>query len=214
MNRFAITVLGATPAAQTAAPGIAFCLRVENIAGGLVQAALLRCHIRIEPTGRAYSDAERARLYELFGDQSQWARNLHPVTWGHAAFALPSFEKLVDMEVVVPCTYDMEVGASKYLHAVRDGQIAVQFLFGGTVFVRGKAGLQIEPVSWDTEASYRMPAAIWHEAMAQFFPGGGWLRVSQETIDRLQAFRGRQAAVTWDDALDTLLKSAAKEQIA
>jgi hypothetical protein len=48
--------------------------------------------------------------------------------------------------------------------------------------------------------------------MDQFFPGGGWVRLQRETLDRLQAFRGRQAVTTWDETIDALLQLAASQQ--
>ena len=112
----------------------------------------------------------------------------------------------------------MEVGSSKYLHAVRDGEIPLVFLFSGTIFRAGKAGeagqgaFVVEPISWDMEASYRMPASTWQAAMDQFFPGGGWVRLQRDTLDRLQAFRGGQAVTTWDETIDALLQLAASQQ--
>ena len=34
---------------------------------------------------------------------------------------------------------------------------------------------------WNLEASYRLPAQVWHAAMDRFFPGGGWLRLERDT---------------------------------
>jgi len=56
------------------------------------------------------------------------------------------------------------------------------------------------------------PDQLWQTTMDQFFPGGGWLRLQRETLDRLQAFRGRQALVTWDEAIDLLLQTAVSRQ--
>jgi hypothetical protein len=36
-------------------------------------------------------------------------------------------------DLPVGCTYDMEVAASKFLHAIRDGVVPLQFLFSGTL---------------------------------------------------------------------------------
>jgi hypothetical protein len=58
-----------------------------------------------------------------------------------------------------------------------------------------------------------MPARVWQTTMDQFFPGGGWIRLQRETIDRLQAFRGRHAVLSWDAAIDRLLQHAAPEQV-
>ena len=105
------------------------------------------------------------------------------------------------------------MASAKYLHAIRDGDVSLAFLFTGTIFkAQDSSGLTIEPVSWDLGASFRMSAQLWQATMDQFFPGGGWLRLRRETIDRLQAFRGRQAVVTWDEAIAQLLERAASEQ--
>jgi hypothetical protein len=123
---------------------------------------------------------------------------------------VPPFSGRVEVDLHVPCSYDMAIGSAKYFHAVRDGEIPVLFLFSGSAFVAhepaaGVAGWQIEPVPWDLEAWFRLPARVWTHAMDQFFPGGGWLRLRRDTIDRLQAFRARRAIIEWDDAIDELL---------
>jgi hypothetical protein len=206
------TILGAHPSAQTAAPGVTFRLRIEDSSERPVHAIVLRCQTRIEPRGRRYSKEEQARLYELFGDVSQWDRTLRGVTWAHSTVAVPSFERRIDCDLPIACTYDLEVASAKYLHAIRDGEVPLVFLFSGTVFSVAGGSLCMEPVSWDVEASFRMPASIWQSAMDQFFPGGGWLRLRRETIDRLQAFRGRQALMTWDHTIDRLLAAARAEE--
>ena len=43
----------------------------------------------------------------------------------------------VEFDLPVPCTYDFEVAAAKYLHALRDGEVPLRVLFSGTVFTRG-----------------------------------------------------------------------------
>ena len=212
MTTLAITILDARPSAHTASPGITFRLRIEDVSGGRVQAIALRCQTRIEPRGRRYAKDERLRLYELFGDVSQWDRTLQGVTWAHSTLVVPSFERRIDVDLPVACTYDLEVASAKYLHAVRDGDVPLLFLFSGTIFNAGERALAVEPVPWDLDASYRMPARVWQAAMDQFFPGGGWLRLQRDTLDRLQAFRGREAVVTWDDAIDRLLQRAIPQE--
>jgi len=208
MTALAITVLGAQPARQTAAPAIVFRLRIEEIAGRRVHAIGLRCQTRIDPRGRRYTKDEQRRLYELFGDVSQWDRTLQAVTWAQSSVLVPSFERLIEVDFPVPCTYDLEVASAKYLHAIREGDVPLLFLFSGSMFTADPAPstFSVEPVPWDLEASFRMPAQVWQSTMDQFFPGGGWLRLRRDTIDRLQAFRGRQAVVTWDEAIDLLLE--------
>ncbi len=224
MTTLAITVLEAQPAAQTAAPAITFRLRIEDLGEGRVHALALRCQTRIEPRQRRYTKEEQARLYELFGGPSMWPRSLTGTTWAQTSIVVPSFDRRIDVDLPVACTYDLEVASAKYLHAVRDGDVPLAFLFTGTMFkiagtpvgLEGSgraAGLTIEPVAWDLTASFRMPAHVWQAAMDQFFPGGGWLRLRRETIDRLQAFRGRRAVVSWDEALDQLLEHAEAREL-
>lgn len=43
-------------------------------------------------------------------------------------------------------------------------------------------------------------------------PAAGCLIVRRDTIDRLQALRGRHAVVTWDEAIDLLLQESAAEE--
>jgi len=222
MTVLSIAITDARPASQVAAPAIAFRLYVEDLLGGRVHAVVLRCHIRIDARRRRYTPAEQERLYELFGDPAQWDRTLQAVTWSQTSLVVPSFERHAEVDFTVPCTYDLEVASAKYLHAVREGDIPLVFLFSGTIFRAGEAGrvsgvietgaFIVEPVSWDLEAAFRMPCAVWQATMDQFFPGGGWLRLQRETIDRLQAFRGRQAVVSWDEAIDLLLQASTSRE--
>jgi len=214
MNAIACTVIDARSAAQTASPAITFRLVVDNLLGGRIHMLALRCQVRIDARQRQYTGDEEARLYELFGDRSQWDRTLHSVTWAQPSMVTPSFDRQIEVNLPVACTYDLEVAAAKYLHAVRTGEIPLTFLFSGTVLRAGEAGSAffVEPIPWDLEASYQMPVAVWQTAMNQFFPGGGWLRVQRETIDRLQAFRGQHAVVSWDEAIDLLLQRADERQ--
>lgn len=219
MTSLTCTIVDARPSTQSAAPAITFTLRIEATGGERVHALALRCQTRIEPRARRYTQDEQARLYELFGDVSMWDRSLRGVTWAHSALVVPSFDRSIDVDLPVSCTYDLEVASAKYLHAVRDGDVPLAFLFSGTIFTLhaapgadSRANLTIEPVPWDLDVSFRMPAQVWRAAMDRFFPGGGWLRLQRDTIDRLQAFRGSQAVVSWDEAIDVLLRQAASQQ--
>ncbi len=215
MTTFAITIVDARPSSQAAAPGITFRLRIENLSGAHVHAMVLRCQVRIEPRRRRYSISEQTRLYELFGDATQWERALCGVAWANAAIAVPSFDQQIDVEFTVACTYDLEIALGKYLHAIRDGDVPLLFVFGGTIFSAGSSGrMSIAPISWNLDAMFRMPANVWHSAMDQFFPGGGWVRLQRETIDRPQAFRGREAVVSWDQAIERLLDHFMPEEVA
>src|SRR5919109_5321605 len=105
-------ITDARPAAQTAAPGIVFQLRIEDSSGVRVHALALRCQARIEPRGRRYTADEQTRLYELFGHASQWDRTLRSVTWAQSSVVVPSFEREASVELTLPCTYDLEVASA------------------------------------------------------------------------------------------------------
>ena len=65
-----------------------------------------------------------------------------------------------DVELHVPCTYDLDVAAAKYFHALGDGEIPLILLFSGTVFAKGDGGaLRVTQIPWDREARLRLPVA-------------------------------------------------------
>ena len=47
---------------------------------------------------------------------------------------VPSFRGSTTFELLLPCTYDLEVAATKYLYALVDGVAPLAFHFSGTVF--------------------------------------------------------------------------------
>lgn len=205
MSALSFSIVGARPAPGMAAPAILFRIRIRQESGSPVHALALRAQVQIEARRRRYSKEERARLYELFGSDSQWDSSLHSITWAQASTLVPAFDETIDVDLPVACTYDLEVAAAKYLHAVREGEIPVVFLFTGTMFTVRAGVLEVEPVPWDREAAFRLPSGVWHETMNTFFPGGGWIRLRRDTLDRLQAYRGAQAVITWDEVIDALL---------
>ena len=110
---------------------------------------------------------------------------------------------MVDLDV--PCSYDLEVTASRYLDALSDGEVPLEFLFSGSVFYTGGDGeLQTTRLSWESEAEYRLPVRVWKETMERYFRGTAWVRLSKESFDRLSAYKSRNALATWDDALEAL----------
>ncbi|MGW0901653.1 DUF6084 family protein, partial [Streptomyces goshikiensis] len=88
-----------------------------------------------------------------------------------------------------------------------DGEAPLLMLFSGTAFT-GAGGFHVEPVPWDREASYRMPASVWKEMMEQHFPGCGWLKLPTDTMDELLAFRSRHALASWEATVRALLDAA------
>jgi hypothetical protein len=211
VSNLAFEVLEARAEAHTAVPTITLRVGVTDTAGRTVHALILRCQIRIEPQRRRYHLGEEERLYDLFGETARWGESLRPFLWTHVATTVSGFTGSTAFDLPVECSYDLEVSAAKYLHALAEGEIPLILLFSGTVFTRGERGFAAEPVSWNSEAPFRLPVAVWRDVMDLHFPNSGWLRLRRETIDRLQRFKSAQAVPTWDQALDALFKLAGED---
>jgi Family of unknown function (DUF6084) len=208
MAELEIAVIGAEAERFAAVPTLTFKLRVTEASGEPVHAVALRAQIRIEPKQRHYTGIEEERLEDLFGEPSRWGETLHPFLWGHVATTVQGFEGQTDVDLPMVCTYDFEVAASKYLHALEDGAIPVVLLFSGTVFTKGAKGFAAQPVPWHLESHYRLPVSVWRDVMDRFFPNSGWIRLARETIDDLQRFRTERALPTWEQTIEVLLKEA------
>jgi hypothetical protein len=212
MTTLTFEVLDARPEPHAAVPTIMFRLRITETGGGRVHALALRCQIRIEPQRRRYAAAEEDRLYELFGETPRWGDTVRPFLWTHVSATVAGFTGTTEVDLPVACTYDFEVAAAKYLHALSGGEVPLVLLFSGTVFTRGQSGFAAEPVAWDREASYRMPVSVWRGVMDLYFPNSAWVRISRETLDGLQRFKASRALPTWDQAFEQLLKQAGEDE--
>ncbi|MFJ6752598.1 MULTISPECIES: DUF6084 family protein [unclassified Streptomyces] len=191
-----------------AGPTLVFRLRITAAADDArVHAIALRCQIRIEPARRGYDPDEAAALADLFGERSRWGSTLQPLQFAQVSLVVPGFTGETEVDLPVPCTYDMDVAASRYFQALRDGEVPLLMLFSGTVFA-GAGGFRVEPVPWDKEAPFRMPVPVWQEMREAHFPGCGWLRLPRETLDALLAFRSRRALPSWEAAVEALLATA------
>ncbi|HVE96948.1 MAG TPA: DUF6084 family protein [Pseudonocardiaceae bacterium] len=200
--------LDVQPERYAMAPTLLFRLRVNAAAEQRVRAVALRCQIRIEPQRRGYGEPEAERLLELFGERGRWGDTLKPFQFANTSTVVASFTGSIDVDVSVPCSYDMEVTAGRYFHALEDGEIPFILLFSGTVFKDGEKALWIEQVPWHAECRYRMPVTLWRDMMDMHFPGSGWLRLRRDTIDALADFRAARALPTWDDAVMAVLDAA------
>jgi hypothetical protein len=203
--------LDAQPEPHAAVPTITFRLRVEEADGFSIHALALRCQIRIEPQRRRYNAEEQDRLYELFGETPQWGDSLRPFLWTHTSTTLGRFDGTTDFELPVACTYDFDVAGAKYLHGLNEGVVPLIMLFSGTVYTRGASGFSAEPLSWSSEASYKMPVTVWRNMMDLYFPNSAWIRLRQYTLDDLQRFRAHRGLPTWDQAFEQLLKEAGED---
>ncbi len=208
MSELAFAILGARPEPYAAVPTMVFRLRVDASGGETIHTLALRCQIRIEPQRRRYAADEEASLEELFGTAARWGDTLKPFLWTHVSTMAPGFTGKGEVDLAVPCTYDFEVAAAKYLHSLEDGEIPLVFLFSGTVFAKGEEGLRVTQVPWDREARYRLPVATWRELMDRYYPNAGWLRLRRDTLDALLSLKARRALATFDEVIDALLAEA------
>jgi hypothetical protein len=204
-------VLGARAEPYAAVPTLMLRLRIVEADGRRVHAVALRTQIMIEPQRRTYTADEEERLLELFGETPRWGDTLRPFLWTHAGMMVPGFTGAVEVDLPVPVTYDFDVAAAKYLHALDGGDMPVLLLFAGTIFSPGATGFSAEPIAWHEEAPFRLPVRVWRDVMDLYFPAGGWLRLQRETLDALQRFKARRALPTWDIAIEQLLKEAGEE---
>ncbi|MEU6071748.1 MULTISPECIES: DUF6084 family protein [Streptomyces] len=204
MTALSFACTGVRADRYAAGPTLVFRLRITKPDDEPVHALLLNCQIRIEPARRGYDGAEAEALTDLFGERSRWGSTLQPVQFAQVPLMVTGFTRETEADLVVPCTYDMDIAATRYLDALSGGEVPLLLLFSGTAFT-GKGGFRVEPVPWDREATVRMPVATWREMVEQHFPGCGWIRLPRDTMDALLAFRSRRALPSWEATVRALL---------
>jgi hypothetical protein len=178
-----------------------------------VHAIALRAQIRIEPLRRGYTDDEAAALLDLFGTRDRWGTTQHTFLWQHSGVMVPGFTGTTQVDLPLECTYDAEVTAAKFFHALRDGSIPLQFLFSGTIFTKGQHGFAVTPVPWDREDHYDMPVSVWRDLIDQHYPHTGWIRLHHDTIDALVDYKARHALLGLDDTVTALLTAQAAQDL-
>lgn len=208
----AFAVTGAEEERFAALPTLRFRLEIARTGGTPVGSIALHTVLRIDVARRRYGREAEGALAELFGTPEQWARSMRPLTWTRTTVHVPAFDDRTTVEIPVECPYDTELAVTKYLRAVGDGDVPLDFLFSGTVFHRapGGRGLTASRISWsDGDTRYALPAGLWHSLTDRYHAGSLWLRLSRETYDRLDAYRARHVLGSPDDAVRALLDSTA-----
>jgi hypothetical protein len=191
-----------------ATPTFALSLNITENTGVRLHAIALRCQIRIEPHRRRYTADEARRLNELFGDTHSWAEPAKPLQLATLTALVPGFTSRTELDLQVPCSYDLEVASARYLQVLEDGIIPLLLLFSGTVFVDRGHTYSVELIPWSLEVPFPMPVRVWHDVIEEHFPGSAWLRCSRQTLDALAEFKSAYALPTWDAALSALLQAA------
>jgi Family of unknown function (DUF6084) len=202
--RFAVA--GAEAVAHAAVPTLTFTLQVDAPPAVPIRSVLLDVQIQIAARQRSYDAAAQEQLLELFGTPDRWATTLRTLPWLRTTVVVPPFTGSARVEVPVPCSYDLEVSASRYFAALSDGEIPLEFLFSGSVFFAGEGqALRTARIALDTDIEFRLPASVWRAAIDRHFPDAAWLRLGRPAFDALAAFKARGAYSSWDAAIESLL---------
>ncbi len=205
-------VEGAEVLEFAAVPSLLFKLRIENLEDEPIRSVALNTQIRIAATQRYYDAAEQERLLEVFGEPGRWKDTLRSLLWTHTVLQVPQFSGSTVADMPVPCTYDLEVVWAKYLYALEEGEVPLEFLFSGTVFYVGEGGrLQVERISWEKEADFRLPVRLWKEMIEHYFPNSAWIRLHKDAFDRLYDYKVRKGLPTWEATVEALLRASEQE---
>ncbi|MFZ0706813.1 MAG: DUF6084 family protein [Candidatus Korobacteraceae bacterium] len=207
MPDLSFRIEGAKALAYAAVPTIALGLRISNTpAEQPVHTIVLRCQTQIEPSKRRYSCEEQSRLHDLYGEPSRWGQTVKPLHWMNTTVTVPSFSGETDVDLELPCSFDFNVAATKYFHALEAGEVPLTVMFSGTVFYAESDGrLQATQIPWDREASYRLPVEIWKQMMDAHYPNSAWLCLQRDAFERLLDYKVRNSIPTFERALEELL---------
>lgn len=207
MPNLKFEILSAEPMPFAVAPHLAFKLRIVDRAEErlTINSVALRCQIRVEPTKRTYGADEQERLFELFGEPRDWGRTVHSLLWTHVTLNVPTFAQETTIDLPVPCSYDFNAAATKYFGGLEQGEVPLCFLFSGTVFYQDGGALRITQISWEEEASLRLPVKAWRDLMELYYPNTIWLGISKDVYEQVNDYKRRCSAVSWEQALEKLL---------
>jgi hypothetical protein len=193
----------------SATPTLRFTLAIAAGAAA-VRSVLLDVQVQIAAMRRRYDAAEQAQLADLFGVPDRWGETLRTLPWLRASLVVPPFAGTTTAQLDIPCTYDFEVSAARYLAGLHDGDVPLELLLSGTVFYGASGGgMQVSRIGWDRELACGLPVATWRAALDQHFPAAAWLRLGRGAFDRLAAYRAQHALPSWEATVDALLAQEA-----
>jgi hypothetical protein len=171
-----------------------------------VQGLILNAQIQIQSPQRVYNAAEKERLVDLFGTPERWGQTLRNRLWTHATCTVGAFTGVAEAIIPVPCTFDLNIAATKYFYALDDGEVPLLFLFSGSAFYLSAEGaLQLERISWNKECTYRMPVQKWKDLMEEHYPNNAWLYLKRDIFERLYEYRRSNGIATWEQTIEALL---------
>lgn len=204
-----LSVVGVEARRRTAAPMLVFEVEVTDESALEVYTIALNVQILIEPARRKYDDRTRELLAELFGAPERWSNTTENLLWTQTDVLVPSFAGATTVELPIQCNYDLELAATKYFYSLPDGEAPLLFHFSGSIFYRGELDrLQVVKVPWSCSAEFRLPVGVWTEMVDFHYPRSGWIRLSTETLERLQRRKAAAGLQSFDDCVSFLLEEA------
>lgn len=208
MPELSFAVESVAPMPASATPVLVFRLEVINAGAEQIHSIGLNCQFQIETALRDYSAGEKTALGDLFGEPERWGNTVRPLFWTALTATVPAFRESTSIDLRVPCTFDFNVAATKYFHAVEEGEIPVVIFFSGTVFYIVDRVMQVAPIPWSRQASCKIPARAWKEMMRLHYPNTAWLNLRQDVFDRLYRYKVRNGLPTWEQMMEHVLAAA------
>ena len=205
-------VIGARSVRYAAAPTLSLDLQVSEATGQPVYMMALGIQLMIEPARRSYDELTRERLTELFGAPERWAVTTRSLVWARLDVLVPAFTGTTTVTVPLPCSYDFELAAAKYLYSLPDGEAPLALHFNGTIYYpRDDGALQMVLVPWNKSIDFRMPVSVWRETVEHYYPNTNWLAVRSQTLEALQREKLSRGLATLDACVQELLREAGSE---
>jgi len=205
------TIVGVAHQPFAASPTLRFTLEVTEPSPHPIYTIVLSTQINIDPARRAYDDAARESLFELFGAPERWPATTRSFVWAQVDVLVPSFQESTTFELPLPCTYDLEVAASRYLDALSEGEVPISMHFSGRIMFMGEDGrMQLAQVPWSCSAQYGMPVSAWRNMIAHHFPHAGFVRLHADTLGLLAAEKARRGLQSFDATVADLLAASSK----
>jgi hypothetical protein len=202
-------VLGVRPVRHAAAPTLALDLNVTEPGGRQVYMIALSIQLMLEPARREYDGPTRERLSGLFGAPERWSVTTRSLVWAQLDVVVPAFTGSTTVAVSLPCSYDLELAAAKYLHALPGGEVPLALHFNGMVYYPdARGGLQMVLIPWSRSAVYRMPVSVWRQTVEHYYPDTGWVGLGSGTLLALERERVARGLPTYDACLQSLLAEA------
>lgn len=199
-------VLSARPVRHAAAPTMTLDLQVHERHGRQVYMLGLSIQLMIEPARREYDEPTRERLAGLFGAPDRWAVTTRSLLWAQLDVVVPTFTGSTTVAIALPCSYDLEIAAAKYLYALPGGEAPLALHFNGMVYYPDEhGGLRMVLVPWSQSIDFRMPVSAWRETIEHYYPGTGWAALDRHTLLRLERERVARGLPTFDACVSELL---------